>query len=82
MSTNYSIREVDLKTATTDYQAMSDFWDKIRLERLPDDPKTPSEERIAGWQNIPPIVDVPSWIIEHPTGQGLIAASEVQLVRM
>lgn len=78
---SYTLREIDLKTADRDYPALNAFMNQMRTERLPDDPPVLPEERVSGWQNIPPIVDVPTWIIED-SQERIIAHAEGQFFRM
>ena len=78
-----SIRKVDLKTASQeDYIAFNAFSNRMRLERLPDDPPRSLEETIKQAQNIPPIVDLNVWVVDHPEGQGFIASADAQIFRM
>lgn len=82
-SLQHSIRAVDLKGASlADYQAFNTFSNRMRAERLPGDPPRPLEETIQQAQNIPPIVDLYVWVVDHPQGQGIIASADAQIFRM
>lgn len=79
----HSIRAVDIKSASqADYLAFNTFSNRMRAERLPDDPPRPLEETIQQAQNIPPIVDLYVWVVDHPQGQGIIASADAQIFRL
>ncbi|HEU4743520.1 MAG TPA: GNAT family N-acetyltransferase [Meiothermus sp.] len=56
------LRPIDPRSASqAEYRAMTEFWNRMRSEVLPDDPPIPLEERIAGWKNLPDFVRVVAW---------------------
>lgn len=77
------IRSVDIKNASReDYAAFNAFANQMRAERLPDDPPRSLEETIQQAQNIPPIVDLRVWVVDHPEDQGFIAYGDAQILRL
>lgn len=82
-STKHQIRAVDIKKASQeDYLAFNVFSNRMRAERLPSDPPRPLEETIQQAQNIPPVVDLYVWVVDHPQGQGIIASADAQIFRL
>jgi GNAT superfamily N-acetyltransferase len=77
------LRAVDIKSAgQDDYLALNQFGNQMRKERLPDDPPHSLEETIQEAQNIPPIVDLWLWVVDHPDGKGIIASGNAQIIRL
>jgi GNAT superfamily N-acetyltransferase len=77
------IRSFDLRTASADdYAALNAFENRIRAERLPDDPPIPLAEAVHGWQHIPDFVEVSQWVIWHPEGTGIIAGGDASVLRL
>lgn len=77
------IRLFDLAAARdSDYAALNTFENRMRAERLPDDPPIPLAEAVQRWQHIPAFVDVIQWVIWHPDGSGIIAAAEIEVARL
>ncbi len=62
------------------YAALAAFENRLRAERLPDDPPTPLAEQIARWQNTPPFVAISAWSIWDPTENTIIAHGEVSFL--
>jgi GNAT superfamily N-acetyltransferase len=78
-----SIRAIDIRNASqADYIALSNFSNQMRAERLPDDPPRSLEETIQQAQNIPPVIDLPMWVVDHPEGQGIIAYADIEIIRL
>ena len=76
------IHPIDLKQASrTEYTALNHHINRIRAERLPDDPPIPLEEFIQNFQNLPPFVDVQAWIA-WSTSDEIVAFGDVALLRM
>jgi mycothiol synthase len=69
------VRNISESNAT----ALSDFWNAIRLERLPDDPAIPLSERLADWRTMPARVVTDTQVIWH--NERIIAASEADFER-
>lgn len=63
------------------YAGANAFLNRIRKERLPDDPPIPLEEDIRRWQNIPPVVDVSAWIVWSGDGSEVIAFGDITVFR-
>ncbi len=77
------IRPVDIKNAShEDYAAFHAFANQIRAERLPDDPPHSLEETIQQAQNIPPILDLQAWVVDHPERPEIIAYGDAQILRL
>ncbi|MDP9316811.1 MAG: GNAT family N-acetyltransferase [Chloroflexota bacterium] len=62
------------------YAALAAFDNRLRAERLPDDPPTPQAELIARWQHTPPFVAVSAWSIWDAAGTTIIAHGEVSFL--
>jgi hypothetical protein len=45
------------EASQAEYAALNQHTNRIRLERLPDDPPTPLDETIKNMQSLPPFVD-------------------------
>ena len=59
----YKIRPFDVANATPEeFAALNRHNNRIRLERLPDDPPIPLEESIQNLKNTPPFVDLHAWM--------------------
>lgn len=63
------------------YAAANAFLNRIRQERLPDDPPIPLGEDIRRWQHIPPVVDVSAWIVWSGDGSEVVAFGDVSVFR-
>lgn len=78
----FTIHFFDLKTASDqEYALLSEFSNRMRLERQPDDPPIPLEENTQSWRNIPPFVDVYLWTILNADQSAILGCSYLQLVR-
>jgi mycothiol synthase len=62
---------------TATYQAATTFFNRMRAERLPDDPPLSLEENVAGWQNIPPFVCISAWGVRRKSDGAVVAAGSV-----
>jgi mycothiol synthase len=63
VATNFVVKPVDLRTVDGDEaRALNAFFNLMRHEVEPDDPAIPLEESLANWRNIPPHVQVESWV--------------------
>lgn len=77
------IRQVDIKNAShEDYETFNAFTNQMRAERLPDDPPRSLEETIQQARNIPPVVDLRGWVVDHPESPGIIAYGNAQIIRL
>lgn len=64
-----------------EYAALNRHTNRLRLERLPDDPLTPLEETIQNLQSIPPFVDLKLWSAWIPNQSEIIALANSISVR-
>ncbi len=79
---NWNIKAVDPKHLTDDeYRAVNALNNRIRAERLPNDPPIPLEEDIQRLKNIPDFVQVTAWRVTHPNG-ALVASGSVAFFKM
>lgn len=77
------VRQLDIRHARhEDYVALNNFTNLIRAERTPDDPPRSQEETVQQARNIPPVVDLRMWVLEHPEGAGFVAVGSVEFVRL
>lgn len=82
-ASRFDIQPVDIQNASQeDYAAFNTFANQMQAERLPDDPPRSLEETIQQAQNIPPIVDLRVWVVDHPENPGIIAYGDAQILRM
>jgi len=73
----------DGKAATqAEYAALNRHTNRIRLERLPDDPPIPLEETIQNLQNIPPFVDFRLWAAWITDRSEMLALGNVVFMRL
>jgi mycothiol synthase len=84
MSTpNIPIRPFDGKAASqTEYAALNRHTNRIRLERLPDDPPVPLEETIQNLQSIPPFADLRIWAAWNTDQSEILGLGNVVFLRM
>jgi GNAT superfamily N-acetyltransferase len=76
-------RAFDGKGASqAEYAALNRHTNRIRLERLPDDPPVPLEETIQNLKSIPPFVDFLLWAAWSPDKSEIVALGDVVLMRM
>jgi mycothiol synthase len=74
--TALDIRSIDLRRARDhEYAALTDFWNVLRFERVPDDPPVPLEERVSGWRTIPEREHIEAWAIWD--GDRIVAFADV-----
>src|SRR3972149_780491 len=77
------IHPFDGKAASqTKYAALNRHTNRMRLERLPDDPPIPLEETIQNLKNIPPFVDLKLWTAWNPDQSEILALGNVVMFRM
>ncbi len=80
--TQESIRIVPftLKEATQEeYAAINLLWNRLRAERLPNDPPIPLEEDIRRLQNVPPLMDWRIWCAWRESASQVVASGSVTL---
>ena len=66
---------------TAEYAALNRHTNRMRLERLPDDPPVPLEEMIQNLQSIPSFVDLRLWAAWTPAQDEIAALANVSLLR-
>ena len=75
-------RTFDGKGASqAEYAALNRHTNRIRLERLPDDPPVPLEETIQNLKSIPPIVDFQLWAAWSLDESEIVALGNVVIMR-
>ena len=78
----FPVRPFAKDASLEDFAALNLFTNRIRLERLPDDPPVPVEETIQNIQSIPPFVDMRMWACWDANQKEIIAAANVAVFRM
>ena len=77
------IQPINPKAASqAEYAALNRHANRIRLERLPDDPPVPLEEAIQNMQTVPPYVDLHLWAAWNPDQSEIIAKGQVVFLLM
>lgn len=77
------IQPFNLKVASqAEYAAMNRHNNRMRKERLPDDPPIPMDEMISSMQNVPDFIDVKMWCAWNPEHTEIIAEGDVTLINM
>ena len=77
------ILPIDAKAATPrEYAALNQHNNRLRQERLPDDPPIPLDEHIQYLQSLPPFVDLRLWAAWTPDQAEVVAMADVVLLRM
>ncbi|MFZ5991522.1 MAG: GNAT family N-acetyltransferase [Deinococcota bacterium] len=75
------LRPISPRSASqAEYRAMTEFWNRMRSEVLPDDPPLSLEERIASWKNIPDFVQVVAWAFWE--GEEIVAAGNADYLEL
>lgn len=72
------IKPFDLRNAREqEYAAINIFANRLRAEQLPNDPRTPINEMVAGWRNMPSFQYIPTWVVWSADGSQIIARGHV-----
>ena len=80
---NFEISPFPYKDASpAEYEALNQLTNRMRLERLPDDPPTPLDETVKNLQTIPSIADVRFWVAKVPESGGMAAMADIVLLRV
>jgi GNAT superfamily N-acetyltransferase len=66
----------------TEYDALNTHTNRIRLERLPDDPPVPRDETIRNLQSIPAFADLRIWAAWNAEKKEIVAIGNIVLLRM
>jgi len=76
------IRPFDgMGASQAEYAALNRHTNRIRLERLPDDPPIPLAETIQNLQSIPSFVDLKLWAAWNPSQSEIVALGNVVIFR-
>jgi mycothiol synthase len=83
MSNNaVEIRPFDKNASQVEFAALNRHTNRIRRERLPDDPPIPLEESINNLRSIPPYVDIKLWAAWNADQSEIVALGDVVILRM
>ena len=76
------IQPFDTKGASDrEYSELNRHTNRLRLERLPDDPPIPLTETIQNLQSMPPFVDLHMWCAWNSTHSIIVAQGNVVTLR-
>lgn len=76
------IRPFDKNAPQAEFAALNRHNNRMRLERLPDDPPIPLEETIQNLQSLPPFVDLKLWAGWNADNTELVALGDVVILRL
>ncbi len=77
------IEPFEHKNAThAEYAAVNDFWNRMRAERLPDDPPIPLDEQIQRLRSLPPLLDNHVWSAWRDDLSQVVGVGEVSFLRV
>ncbi|HEX9091789.1 MAG TPA: GNAT family N-acetyltransferase [Anaerolineales bacterium] len=80
---DFKISPFEAGNATQEeFSALNRHTNRIRLERLPDDPPIPLEESIQNLKNIPPYVDLRQWAVWNPDQTEITGYANVAFLKM
>ena len=71
----------DKGASPAEYAALNRHTNRMRLERLPDDPPVPLEETIQNLQSIPSFVDLHLWAAWKPAQNEIVALGKRVVLR-
>jgi mycothiol synthase len=78
----FQLKPLNLRDASpAEYAALNRHNNKLRRERLPDDPPIPLDEMIQGFKNIPSFIEVKIWCAWDQAQTEIIAQGNVVLMR-
>lgn len=77
----FDIRPFSKDASQAEFSALNRHTNKMRKERLPDDPPIPLEETIQNLQSIPPFLDLRLWAAWTPDGNEIVALGNVGFIR-
>jgi GNAT superfamily N-acetyltransferase len=75
------IRPFDRDASETNFEALNQHINRIRSERLPDDPPIPLQETIQNLRSIPPFVELRQWAGWMDGGREIAALGDVVILR-
>ena len=79
---NIQIYPFDKNASQAEYVALNRHTNRIRLERLPDDPPIPLEESIQNLKSIPTYVDLKLWAAWNADQSEMVGLGNVVFLRM
>lgn len=83
MKSEFQIQMIKARGASLDeYAALNRIINRIRLERLPDDPPMPMQELVQQMRNLPDFVDLKMWCVWDESHTEIIAHGNVGLMQM
>jgi mycothiol synthase len=83
MEATLPITMIDFATASEhEYEALGQFENQMRLERLPDDPALPIADLVAPWRNLPDFVQIRAWVVWNAEQTAIVASGTVQMLLM
>jgi mycothiol synthase len=82
VANTYQIRPFETSASQAEYAALNRQTNRIRQERLPDDPPIPLEETIQNLQSVPPFLDLRLWAAWNADRSEMIAQGNVVMFRM
>lgn len=83
MSQSVQFQLFSNKTATqAEYAALNRHLNRMRRERLPDDPPSPIDDTIQQFQNLPDFVDFKVWVAWDAAQTEIVAQGNVSLLNM
>jgi mycothiol synthase len=71
-----NLREADEAT----YTALNGLYNRLRAERMPDDPPVAVEQMMTQWRSIPPVITMHAWAGREDGGSEPVAWAVVHLV--
>lgn len=78
----FQVHPFDKNASQFEYAALNRHTNRIRCERLPDDPPVPLAETIQNLQNIPAFADLRLWAAWNADRSEMIALGNVVITRM
>jgi mycothiol synthase len=82
MNPEIEIRPFPRDPSRSEFEALNRHTNRLRGERLPDDPPIPLEESIQNMQNLPPVVDLHMWAAWKEGQNEIAALGHVVFLRM
>jgi mycothiol synthase len=77
------IQPVNIREASEDEIILaSAHYNRLRKERLPDDPPVTVEENRLRWRNIPPFVEVPLWVAWTENHTKIIGNASLEILHL
>ena len=81
-TTAFDIRPFSKDASETEFAALNRHTNRLRRERLPDDPPIPLEETVQNLRSLPPFVDFRIWAAWTPDQSEITGLGSVVLLRL